>query len=79
MNPTLLIVDDEKHTRDGLRATAVMRVPFGSAGLAVYWPFEEAPGQIALDRSLRGNDAILGALTTPDDRDPAWITDGPIP
>jgi hypothetical protein len=65
---------------DALRAQAFTRLPFGTAGLAAYWPLEEAPaGQIALDRSLRGIDAILGSGTTVDIFDPTWIFDGPIP
>lgn len=62
-----------------LRNAAFTRQPTGTTGLAAYWPLEEAPaGQIALDRALRGNDAILGQLTTADPRDPTWIYDGPI-
>lgn len=61
---------------DTLRATAFMTVPSGTPSLALYWPIEEAPGQLLLDRSLRGNDAILGALNTPDSADPVWISDG---
>jgi hypothetical protein len=62
-----------------LRAYAFMRLPIGTTGLIAYWPFEEAPSQIVLDRSLRGNDGILGARTGPDEADPAWIVDGAIP
>ncbi|AKF06019.1 hypothetical protein DB32_003168 [Sandaracinus amylolyticus] len=60
-----------------LQAAAFTRLSTGTATLAAYWPLEEAPaGQIALDRSLRGNDAILGQITTTDPRDPTWILDG---
>jgi hypothetical protein len=63
-----------------LTDNAFRRFPAGTAGLAAYWPLQEAPaGQIALDRSLRGSDAILGELTTADDADPRWITDGAFP
>lgn len=67
--------------RDGetLRAHAFMRLRPGTTGLVAYWPIEEASSQFLLDRSLRGNDGILGATTTGDDSDPMWITDGPIP
>jgi hypothetical protein len=47
-------------------------------GMEMYLPLEER-GQIALDRSLRGHDGVLGNLVTPDPSDPAWIFDGPIP
>lgn len=59
-----------------LRASGFTMIPSGTASLALYWPIEEAPGQLLLDRSLRGNDAILGALNTTDSADPTWISDG---
>lgn len=61
---------------DTLRATAFTRVLSGTTSLGLYWPIEEAPGQLLLDRALRGNDAILGALNTVDAADPMWIFDG---
>jgi len=46
-------------------------------GMEAYWPLEER-GQIVIDRTLRGNEGVLGNRTFPDDADPTWILDGPI-
>lgn len=51
------------------------RIDPGLAGLEAYLPLEEA-GQLALDRTLHGHDAVLGRLTIADGVDPAWIADG---
>lgn len=62
---------------DGVRSTMRTRVPAGLPGLEGYWPLEER-GQLALDHTLLGHDAVLGTLTTPDPSDPVWIFDGAI-
>ena len=46
-------------------------------GMEAYWPLEER-GQIIIDRTLRGNEGVLGNRTFPDAADPRWIFDGPI-
>lgn len=51
------------------------RIDPGLAGLEMYLPLEEA-GQLALDRTLHGHEAVLGRLTVADDWDPSWIADG---
>ncbi|MCS6800100.1 MAG: LamG domain-containing protein [Myxococcota bacterium] len=58
-----------------IAASARTRIAPGTPGLLAYWPLEER-GQVALDRTLRGHDAVLGALTGEDASDPMWIDDG---
>lgn len=62
---------DAASIRGGMR----QRVPPMTPSLVVYLPLEER-GQIALDRTLQGHDAVLGSLTTEDEADPDWIEDG---
>jgi hypothetical protein len=54
-----------------------MRVSGALPGLEAYWSLDER-GQLALDRTLHGHDAVLGLLTMPDSADPTWILDGAI-
>jgi hypothetical protein len=61
-----------------VRRTMLTRLTPPPPGMEAYWPLEES-GQLALDRSLRGNDGVLGDFTFPDGADPTWINDGPIP
>jgi hypothetical protein len=60
-----------------IRSTMNTRLSPPPPGMEAYWPLEEA-GQIVLDRTLRGNEGVLGDFTFPDPADPTWITDGPI-
>jgi hypothetical protein len=60
-----------------IRSTMNTRLSPPPPGMEAYWPLEEA-GQIILDRTLRGNEGVLGDFTFPDPADPTWITDGPI-
>ena len=62
---------------DVIRADMMTRISGAAPGLVAYWPLEEG-GQLALDHTARGHDAVLGALTLPDPSDPTWIRDGPI-
>lgn len=61
----------------GIRGTMGTRISGGIPSLEAYWPLEEA-GQLALDHTLNGHDAVLGNFTTPDGSDPQWIRSGPI-
>lgn len=61
----------------GIRATMRTRISGSVPGLQAYWPLEES-GQLALDRTLHGHDAVLGRRTRPDGADPEWIRTGPI-
>lgn len=54
-----------------------MRFATAQPSMEAYLPLEEA-GQIAIDRTGRGHEGVLGALTTPDGLDPTWINTGPI-
>jgi hypothetical protein len=63
---------------DGIRITMRRRISPATPGLIAYWQIEEFGGQLVLDRTLSGHDAILGDRTVPDPADPTWIGDGPI-
>ncbi len=65
-------------TASAVRTTMNTRLSPPPPGMEAYWPLEES-GQIVLDRTLRGNEGVLGDLTFPDPADPTWITDGAIP
>jgi len=48
------------------------------SGLAGYWQFDEATGQLAADLSVNGNDATLGSSPSADGKDPIWVSPAPL-
>ncbi len=57
-----------------VHANGVTSTPSGLAG---YWNLDEGTAQLVADSSPAGNSGFLGAVNSPDDADPAWISDSP--
>lgn len=47
------------------------------SGLIGYWPFDQAAGQRAIDRSPNSNDGQLGTSDSPELSDPIWSGETP--
>ena len=59
-----------------IRSTMYHHLEGTESGLAAYWSFNEANGQIAQDSSPNGDEAQLGATTSAESSDPQWLTYG---
>jgi len=72
------VLDEVRVWNDG-RTQAEIQESMNSAlvgdeqGLVAYWNLDEGMGQIALDVTSNGLDAILGTSEDPDQNDPNWI------
>jgi hypothetical protein len=62
-------------TTTEIRDTMAVDIPASQPGLTGYWMFDEGEGQLALDSSPSGLDALIGDTATIESSDPDWVDD----